>query len=188
MSALFRSLCLVAILALMMPLAAIANDLAEDSGIHNAQSAFDTYKGFEGTWSGEALVVPVGKSKEEGTKSTTTVTYAVIANETAVTATYGQGTPMEMVSLYHMDGPDAFVHTHYCAVGNQPEMRFKPSTEPGKIRFDFARGSNMDVNKDGHVHAGSLRVIDKDTIETETELWRDGKLNSIRYTRVHRQK
>ena len=170
------------------PMLVVADDVPVEKSVLTPESAFDVMKSLEGTWSGKALVVPVGETKENGTESDTTVTYRTIANDSSVMATYLEGTPMEMVSLYHLDGPGELIHTHYCAVGNQPSMRFEKTSEPGVIRFEFLRGSNMDVEVDGHGHAGTTRLIDKDTIESETELWRDGKLSSIRYTRLTRQK
>ncbi|PCJ48968.1 MAG: hypothetical protein COA73_18925 [Candidatus Hydrogenedentota bacterium] len=156
--------------------------------VFTADSAYKAMLNLEGTWTGESNVVPVGKTKDEGTKSDAKVTYRTIANGSSIMATFLEGTPMEMVSMYHQDSPDALIHTHYCAVGNQPTMKFSPVTEKGVINFDFAYGTNMDVNEDGHVHSGWLKFIDENTMESETELWRDGKLNSIRYTRVTRQK
>jgi hypothetical protein len=95
---------------------------------------------------------------------------------------------MEMVSLFHMDGPEALVHTHYCAVGNQPTMRFEKSDTPGEIVFMFSSGANMDVNKDGHVHNSRIRFIDEDTTESETDIWQGGKLNAVRYATMTREK
>jgi hypothetical protein len=153
-----------------------------------AKEAYKTMLALEGSWIGESLVVPVGKSKDEGTKSESSITYRVIANGSSLIGTYLEGSPMEMVSVYHQDGPDKLIHTHYCAVGNQPTMAFKPSMESGVIDFKFLKGSNMDVKKDGHVHNGYIKIIDKDTFETKTELWNEGKVSSIRYSRMTRKK
>ena len=106
---------------------------------------------------------------------------------TSVMATFAEGKPMEMVSLYHLDGQNQLVHTHYCAVGNQPTMRFEKTDKPGVIKFDFASGTNMDVTKDGHVHGGTMKLNADGTLESATELWRDGKLSSMRYTKLTRK-
>ena len=177
---------LVIAMALIVP-AALADDVAQGSQILDAEAAFDVLKQLEGTWEGEALVVPVGQPKEDGTQSTTTVTYETIANDTSVMATYLEGSPMEMVSMYHLDGKNELVHTHYCAVGNQPTMRFEKTDEPGVIKFEFSSGTNMDVEKDGHVHGGTMQLNADGTLEAATELWRDGKLNSMRYTKLTRK-
>ena len=174
--------------AVLLPAVALAGDSEAGGKIHDAESAFELFTRLEGTWEGEALVVPVGQAKEEGVTSRTTVTYKVIANASTVMATYRVDTPMEMVSMYHLDGPEEFIHTHYCAVGNQPSMRFEKSSEKGLIRFNFSHGSNMDVEKDGHVHNTRIRLIDEDTLESESDLWREGKLSSVRYARLTRVK
>ena len=169
----------------MIPLA-MAGDSNKE--VFTADSAYKTMLTLEGTWKGETLVVPAGKAKAEGTVSDTTVTYRVIANGSSLMATYLEGTPMEMVSMFHQDQSSELIHTHYCAVGNQPTMRFEAVKEKGLINFEFLKGSNMDVKKDGHVHASTLKIIDEDTMETATENWKDGKLNSTRYTKMKRQK
>lgn len=177
---------LVIAMTLIVP-AALADDVPQGSRILDAEGAFDVLKHLEGTWEGEALVVPVGASKEDGVQSTTTVKYETIANDTSVMATFAEGSPMEMVSLYHLDGKNELVHTHYCAVGNQPTMRFEKTDKPGVIKFDFASGTNMDVTKDGHVHGGTMKLKADGTLESATELWNNGKLSSMRYTKLTRR-
>ena len=177
---------LVIAMTLIVP-ATFADDVPSGSRVLDAEGAYDVLKQLKGTWEGEALVVPVGESMEDGVKSTTKVKYETIANDTSVIATYGEGTPMEMVSLYHLDGKNELVHTHYCAVGNQPTMRFEKTDKPGVIKFDFANGTNMDVEKDGHVHGGTMQLNADGTLESATELWRDGKLSSMRYSTMTRK-
>lgn len=155
--------------------------------VYTAESAFAQLVKLEGTWVGESATVPVGTPKEEAAKSESTVTFEAIANDTSVIVTFLDGSPMEMVSVYHMDGPETLIHTHYCAAGNQPSMTFTPSTEPGIINFEFTRGSNMDVTKDGHAHDGFIRVVDENTIETTSNLWRDGKTAAVRHATLKRQ-
>lgn len=172
--------------ALLIAVSASADEVS--SKVLDADAAYKAMLKLEGTWKGESNVVPVGKSKDEGVISESTVTYRTIANGSSIMATFLAGTPMEMVSMYHQDGPETLIHTHYCAAGNQPSMKFSKVSEKGVINFDFDKGTNMDVTKDGHAHSGTLKIIDEDTIETRSELWRDGKVNSIRYTTMKRQK
>ena len=51
-------------MALIVP-AALADDVPQGSQILDAEGAFNVLKQLEGTWEGEALVVPVGESKED---------------------------------------------------------------------------------------------------------------------------
>ncbi len=161
--------------------------IAGDEG-YTAAQAFKTMLTLEGTWTGDAVVVPVGQSKEDGTATSTTVTYKTIGNGTSVMATFAAGTPSEMVSMYHQDGEDTLIHTHYCAVGNQPSMAFVETGEVGVIDFQFTKGSNMDVNADYHVHNSYLKIIDEDHFEGRSERWGGGKLMSYRYTMMTRVK
>lgn len=173
-------------IALLIAVTASAGDAS--TKVLDADSAYKAMLTLEGSWKGESNVVPVGASKEEGTKSETTVSYRNIANGSSIMATFLAGTPMEMVSMYHQDGTNTLIHTHYCAAGNQPSMKFSKVQDEGVINFDFDKGTNMDVTKDGHAHSGKMKIIDEDTFETRSELWRDGKVNSIRYTKMKRQK
>ena len=173
----------LAMLAVLLTSSAFAQDK-----VYTADEAFKAMLTLEGKWTGEAIIVPVGSTKAESTASTTTVTYRNIAAGSSIMAIYLQGSPAEMVSMYHQDGKDTLIHTHYCAAGNQPSMTFAASMEKGAIDFQFTEGTNMDVTKDGHAHNSYLRIIDKDHFESRSERWRDGKLASVRYTTMTRQK
>lgn len=149
--------------------------------------AFQTMLKLEGTWTGEAQVVPVGQSREDAEISTTTVSFKNIGNS-SVMQTFAAGTPSEMISMYHQDGKNELIHTHYCAIGNQPSMTFKSTGEEGVIDFKFTKGTNMDVNADYHAHASVMKIIDENTYESRTENWGGGKLISYRYTTMKRVK
>jgi hypothetical protein len=123
---------------LMLSTAALAGD-----GF-TPDEAFQTMLKLEGTWTGEAIVVPVGQAKDE------------------------------------------LIHTHYCAIGNQPSMTFTNTAEQGVIDFQFTKGTNMDVNVDPHAHHSYMKIIDEDTYETRTANWGGGKLTSYRYTTMKR--
>ena len=94
---------------------------------------------------------------------------------------------MEMISLYHQDGPDALYEAHYCAFQNQPVLSFVPSQEPGVIDLRYVRGTNMDVNKDPHVHGNIFRIIDADHFELDTIQWRNGKRELVSHIVLTRQ-
>ena len=149
--------------------------------------AFQSMLKLEGSWTGEAIVVPVGQSREDAAASSTTVSFKNIGNS-SVMQTFAAGTPAEMVSLYHQNGKEELIHTHYCAIGNQPSMAFVASGEEGVIDFQFTEGTNMDVNVDPHAHNSFMKILDADTYETRTENWGGGKLVSVRYTTMKRDK
>jgi len=147
--------------------------------------AFQTMLTLEGKWTGEAQVVPVGQSRDDAAVAATSVSFKNIGNS-SVMQTFAAGTPAEMVSMYHQNGKEELIHTHYCAIGNQPSMTFRDSGEEGVIDFRFTKGTNMDVDSSPHAHHSFMRMIDEDTYETRTENWGGGKVTSIRYTTMKR--
>ena len=98
----------------------------------------------------------------------------VTAAGSAVQETLFPGQPQEMVSIYHRDGAD-LVMTHYCALGNQPQMKADPDSPPNQVRFKFVGGTNLDPAKDMHMHEGTLTFVDDDHIEFAGVAWADGK-------------
>lgn len=84
------------------------------------------------------------------------------------------GQPHEMVSIYTVDGPD-LVMTHYCMLGNQPRMKAKAKSQDKQLKFEFAGGTNLDPQKDRHMHSAILTIVDDDHIELEGIGWEDGK-------------
>lgn len=98
----------------------------------------------------------------------------VTAGGSTVHETLFPGQPMEMVSVYHLDGSD-LVMTHYCALGNQPKMKADPTAPSNQLRFKFAGGTNFDPAKDMHMHEGTLTILDADHIEFSGVAWVNGK-------------
>jgi hypothetical protein len=94
--------------------------------------------------------------------------YAVTASGSAVVETVFPGSPHEMVTVYHAEGPD-LVLTHYCMEGNQPRMRAKAATGP---HFDFAfdGGANLDPRHDRHMHSAKVTLGAEEIRSEWTEL------------------
>ena len=162
-----------------------SNVLAGDG--FTPDEAFQTMLKLEGTWVGEGAFVPIGQSVDEVEMTSTTVSFKNIGNSTVV-QTFAEGTPAEMVSMYHQNGKQELIHTHYCAIGNQPSMAFVESGDAGVIDFKFTHGTNMDVNSDAHAHHSWMRIIDENTYETRTENWANGEVVSYRVTTMKRVK
>ena len=95
------------------------------------------------------------------------------AGGSAVHETIFPGQPMEMVSVYTVEGQDLLM-THYCVLGNQPRMKASPKSTDDQIKFEFAGGSNLDPKKDTHMHAATLTLIDADHIEIQGTGWENG--------------
>lgn len=151
---------------------------AEDAQgtVYNAESALNALKQLEGEW--------MGTPADGG--SATLVRYEVIAAGGTVVKTYAPGSPSEMLTVYHMDG-DALVLTHYCALDNQPRMRFVPSDRPGEIRFAFDGGTNFDPAIDAHAHEGWTRIAEDGTVETESIGYSGGKPTPARRSILRRR-
>lgn len=112
--------------------------------------ALDRFKALTGDW-------VAAEDGEMFKKGDLVARYAVTAAGSAVVETIAPGTPHEMVTVYHADGPD-IVLTHYCIEGNQPRMRAK---NPTGSRFDFAfdGGTGIDPKKDRHMNSASLEFV-----------------------------
>jgi len=140
-----------------------------------AQQVFDQLKGLEGTWEGEPE--GEGKAAEAEAEAAGMVTHAiqVSAAGTVVMETMGPGTEHEMINMYYLDGED-LVLTHYCAGGNQPQMRLnKAESSTDLLVFDFAGGTNLDPEVDNHIHSARLQLVDGDHMESVWKAYADGK-------------
>lgn len=124
--------------------------------------AFEQLKSLAGAWD---VTTPEGNG---------TIEYRVGSAGSVVIEELFPGTDHEMMTVYHMDG-DALVATHYCAAGNQPHFALdRTAAESDGMRFAFAGGTNMEPG-DGHIHEGTIRVVDADHVVEEWSFWKDGK-------------
>ncbi len=124
---------------------------------------FDQIKALAGEWEGKI---------SDGTPTRTT--YRVVSNGSAVMNVLDQGGPMEMVTMFHQDGPVVMV-THYCAVGNQPRMVTTGASKPGVIQFTFKDVTNVTRPGEGHMYGLTLRISDADHHRQEWTFRQDGK-------------
>src|SRR5947209_1063552 len=94
----------------------------------------DTLKKLAGTW-------VAADEKGQPTAQVVSV-FKVTAAGNAVQETIFPGTGHEMVSVYFKDGQDV-VMTHYCAMGNQPQMKLDPASAANRLEFKFVGGSSF---------------------------------------------
>jgi hypothetical protein len=128
--------------------------------------AFEQFKEIAGEWAGKDLAGKVG--------SDVRVKYQVTSGGTAVVETLFPGSDHEMVTVIHPDG-DSLLLTHYCMMGNQPQMK-APATGNGReVAFKFVRATNLASDKDMHMHDVTYRFVDKDTLKAEWTHYCDGK-------------
>ena len=147
------------LVAIVLAAGARADDKAKPT-------ALDPMKKLAGTWV---------QADEKGAPTDKVVSvYKVTSAGSAVQETIFPGSDHEMVSLYHMNGPNLEM-THYCALGNQPRVRLDPASPKGRLDFKFVGGTNLDPAKDMHMHEGSVTIVDDDHIEWQWQGWKDGK-------------
>lgn len=142
--------------------------------VYDAAAAMQYFRTLSGVWvtgaPSEAVTAVTGSPATAQTES-----FKTIAAGSTVRQTLLQGTPFEMEILYHMDGPDTLLLTHYCAAKNVPELKFRKTDKAGEIHFDFAGGTNMNPQVDSHARTAIYRIIDKDTFEMDSTGYVKGK-------------
>jgi putative NIF3 family GTP cyclohydrolase 1 type 2 len=74
----------------------------------------------------------------------------------------------DMISMFHLDGPDRLLLTHYCGAGNQPRMQATASSDGKTFVFDFVDATNLVHPEDGHMKRMVISMVDSDH---HTEEW-----------------
>jgi hypothetical protein len=115
-------------------------------------------KSLDGEWT--------AKDPESGAMVTAAV-FKTTSNGSAVREVMFPGSPHEMTNMYHMDG-SSMVVTHYCAMGNQPQMRAKNAVG-NAIIFEFNDVTNRTSEEQACMGEMTLEFVDADHI---VERWR----------------
>lgn len=150
-------------LVLFVVVAAVSPSSA---GTLTAQQVFEQLKGLQGTWEGEPEGSGGEAEAEADAVGTVTHEIQVSAAGTVVMETMGPGTEHEMINMYHLDGEE-LVLTHYCAGGNQPQMRLnREESSADLLVFDFAGGTNLDPETDSFIHSARIQLVDGDHMES----------------------
>ncbi len=82
-----------------------------------------------------------GMADDSGQKYKATASFRMTGDGSALMSVLGEGSPYEMVSMIHLDGPKLMM-THYCAAHNQPRFRAVESGDPNKVVFEFLDVTN----------------------------------------------
>jgi hypothetical protein len=147
-------------------LLAIAVYAQGDSKVQAQKTAFDRFAALAGEW--------VGKGVHGDAEHEARVVYKVTSGGSAVVETIDPGGDHEMITVIHQDG-DSLLLTHYCMIGNQPQMRAKPKAGDNKVAFEFVKATNMKSEKDMHMRTVTFTFVDKDTLKTEWTNFHEGK-------------
>lgn len=121
----------------------------------------------------EKLKTLVGDWTLSGGDGSVASSWKVTANGTAVVETLFPGQAHEMLTVYTLRGKELHL-THYCAMGNQPEMQAEKSVDAEKLTFTFAGGAGINPKKDTHMHGVTLTFPDGGLHEVWTTFG-DGK-------------
>jgi hypothetical protein len=144
--------------------APLAGDDKTPPKADSKSTAFEKFKSLAGEW--------VGKKGKDGPEMT--VQYKITSGGSAVVETIMPGTDHEMVTVIHPDGDEVLL-THYCMIGNQPQMKAPGKLDGDKLAFQFVKATNLKSDKDFYMHDVTFTFVDKDTIKTEWTHFADGK-------------
>jgi len=141
----------------------------------DAQKAFNTIKAMPGVWEGKMSNGQVAQ-----------VSFKVTAGGSAVMSEIlGQG-PEDMISMFHMDGPNRLLMTHYCGTGNQPRMQASVSPGGKVITFNFVDATNLATPDAGHMQRMVLTMLD-DNHHTEEWTFADHGKEQKEFFDLHRK-
>ncbi len=151
------------IAALLLLIAAITISADEKKSAIAPNASFDKMKTLQGSWAGTMA--------EGGKEYPVTTRFALISDGSALMAWLGEGTPQEMVTIFHMDGKD-LLGTHYCGAHNQPRFIAEPGGDPNRIVFKFKDGTNI-ASGDGHMQEVAF-IFDGPDHHVEEWTYNDG--------------
>ena len=125
-------------------LAIAAEDAKEESKQeprNEKTEAFEKMKTLAGSWTGTM----------KGDKDLpATARFQTVSDGSVLAAWLGEGTPYEMVTMFHMDG-DTLMATHYCAGHNQPRFVLVMDGDRNRLVFAFKDGTNIKPEA-GYMH------------------------------------
>ncbi|HJQ10532.1 MAG TPA: hypothetical protein VJ840_05810 [Gemmatimonadaceae bacterium] len=138
---------------------AIAQSLSAQARSANntkSEAALKQLASLVGNWEGVQDGVPIE------------LTYTLTANGSAVMEEAKPGDGGAMITMFTVDG-DRLVATHYCAVGNQPQMASRAPDDFRKgVRFSLLRVTGMKTPDDWHNTGLTLTLDDNDHM---TQRW-----------------
>jgi hypothetical protein len=102
-----------------------------------------------------------------------TLHYRLLAGGSVLEERCFVGTPNEMVTMYY-DQNGRLAMTHYCVMGNRPQMLLKES-DANTIQFNFDETCGINPAKESHMHALTTRFDDANTITTSCRSFIDGE-------------
>ena len=183
------------ILPVLIVIAAISVFAGDDGGAPEGKgdphaapakgsAEFERLKALVGRWESE-MPMQGGGGSEGGKGATAKVAteYRMAANGSVIVERNFPDTPMEMISVYH-DRRGKLWMTHYCAKGNQPQMRLTGSTD-GVITMALVEGS-LDSSDEAHMHSVTIAFNGKDEMSQTWTMVESGK-ETMAHTMTYRR-
>lgn len=161
-----RNVLVPALIVLLGAVGAGAGEERDHAAAKVDDSRFEFLRSLEGSWVAKSDTEMDGGRFE----------FRVTAGGTAIEEREMIDTPMEMLTVYHMDGKE-LVGTHYCAMGNQP--RVKAARKVANNTLDFAcdgTPGNEATHDAAHIHGWSMRLNDDGTLTYSAEMVQEGEV------------
>ncbi len=152
--------------------------VAQEHKSYTGSEAFERVKTLVGSWKG---TMDAGKGPE-----TITASYKLTAADSAIVETVFEGTPHEMMSVYHDDSNRLLTMTHYCAEHNQPKMTLTGMAD-NRLTLDLSKDSDIDVARETHIHSFTILFDGDDKMTQQWVSFENGKekqVVEIAYQRV----
>lgn len=145
----------------------------------DAKTAFDRIKTLAGSWKCDISDRHQTDGHKDKHPPESSVIYKLTGAGSALVETQFPGSDHEMVSVYHLDGDDLRM-THYCAAGNQPRVKLdRAKSTPKRLIFVFDGGTNLDPQKDMHIHGLEITFHDDGKVTSAWEAYEGGKQAGI---------
>ncbi len=154
---------LVSLIALFIFSLAFAGENHDHAPV-KVSPEFENMKALLGEWE--------GKNKMGDKEVESKVTYELTSGGTTIVEKLGPGSPMEMITVYANNGKKVTA-THYCALGNQPQMALKKA-EAKSFAFEMKGTNGISNKKDAHMHSVKL-TVEGDKLTQEWINYKDGK-------------
>jgi hypothetical protein len=120
-----------------------------------AQIEFTQLKSLAGSWEGKT-------AKGQPVK----IDYQLTSGGSALMSTIHEHGGM--ISMFHLDGPDKLLLTHYCSMGNQPRMVATSSPDGKTVTFKFLDATSLSSADAGHMDSVVIAMADANH---HTEQW-----------------
>lgn len=121
----------------------------------DSQKSFNQLKSLAGTWEGKTAEGNAVQVSFRETAGGSALMSEIVGRE-------------DMITMFHLDGPNRLLMTHYCGAGNQPRMQASPSPEGKTITFDFVDATNLASPDAGHMSRLVVAMLDANH---HTEEW-----------------